>query len=140
MEALIEWAEGLGLKVKFRDLGRRHGEIHSSGLVLINPHRTLTRQRVTLAHECGHAFHQHDWTRDHDQVRDEREADQYAARLLISPDAYAAAEDLCGPHPGALARELQVTRRLVELRQEDFKRDLRILATVEQWRRDTWAS
>lgn len=134
MERLIERAEALGLRVIFRDLGRRHGEIHSSGVVYLNPHRTDARIRVTLAHEMGHWRHSHDWTRDHSRERDEREADQYAARLLISPLEYAAAEALVGEHPGALARELGVTRRLVELRQEDFARDARTFAVVEEWR------
>lgn len=132
MDQLIERAGALGLRVIFRDLGRRHGEIHSSGLVYINPHRTVDRQRVTLAHEMGHWVH--GWLGGHQVERDERQADRYAARLLIAPDAYAAAEALVGEHPGALARELGVTRRLVELRQEDFARDRRIFAVVDEWR------
>lgn len=68
------------------------------------------------------------------------EADRYAARLLVSMDAYAEAEALVGCHPGAISRELRVTRRLVELRREDFARDARILETVERWRADTWAN
>lgn len=54
--------------------------------------------------------------------------------MLISMDAYARAETLVGPHPGALAKELGVTRRLVELRQKDFERDRRILRVVDEWR------
>lgn len=127
-------AVAMGLRVKFRDLGRRHGELHHSGLIYINHRRTLLRQRVTLAHELGHYHHGHDWSREHDRVRDEREADQYAARLLITPDAYADAESHVGEHLGALARELGVTRRLVELRQQDFAREAHIFRTVDEWR------
>lgn len=75
-------------------------------------------QRCTLAHEMGHWFHGHDWTRDHDRLADERQADQYAAELLISPLEYAIAEQLHGPHPGAIAKELEVTRNLVTLWQQ----------------------
>ena len=46
-----------------------------------------------------------DWA----DARMERAADITAARWLITEDAYAAAEHLVGPHPGALARELSVT-------------------------------
>lgn len=122
----------MGLRVQYRDLGRRHGELHSSGLIYINYRRTVLRQRVTLAHELGHHHHGHDWSRDHDRVRDEREADQYAARLLITADAYALAEAHVGEHLGALARELGVTRRLVELRQQDFAREVHIFRTVDE--------
>jgi Zn-dependent peptidase ImmA (M78 family) len=121
LEDLLEHAAQLGLRVKFRDLGRRrHGEIHSSGLVLINDQRPVAQQRQSLAHECGHHALGHDWTRPFDRERDERQADTYAARLLITPEAYAAAEALVGAHDGALARELNVTARLVELWRADY--------------------
>lgn len=116
MEQLLALATTRGLRVGWRDLGRRNGEWHSSGLILLNPHRTEQTQRVTLAHELGHAHHGHTWTdnpREHD--RQEMAADRYAANLLISPVEYALAEHLVGPHPGAIARELAVTARLVEL-------------------------
>lgn len=115
MNRLIDHATAMGLRVMWRDLGRRNGEFHSSGLIVINPRKTALTQRTTLAHELGHAWHGHDWTHDHDLERDERQADIYAAQLLISPAEYAAAERTVGPHAGALAKELGVTRRLVEL-------------------------
>jgi Zn-dependent peptidase ImmA (M78 family) len=140
VDRIIAHAEAMGLRVAYRNLGRRTGYLFGGGLVVLNYRHHINAQREALAHECGHWFHGHDWSREHDVARDERQADQYAARLLISADDYARAEELCGTHPGALARELGVTRRLVELRREDFARDARILATVEQWRADTWAS
>ena len=133
MDLLIERAEALGLRVAFSDLGRRHGEMHSSGIVFINHRRTVCRQRVTLAHELGHWHHRHDWSREHDKAHDERQADQYAARLLITMHNYEIAERLVGEHPGALAGELGVTRRLVELRRGDFDREPRILE-MDEWR------
>lgn len=139
MERLIERAGALGLRVVYRDLGRRHGELHTSGIIYINHRRTEVRQRVTLAHEMGHWWHGHDWSRDHDREHDERQADRWAAGELITPDAYCAAERLVGCDPGAIARELGVTRRLVELRRESLERDARILATVEAWRAEPWA-
>lgn len=127
MEQVIAHAVRIGLKVKYTDLGRRSGEVHSSGLVHINPRKSLLTQRVTLAHECGHWALGHDWTRDHDRPRDEQQADTYAARLLITPAAYAEAERVAGAHPGALARELNVTARLVELWRADYLRHVGVI-------------
>ena len=140
MDALIAQAEAMGLRVQYRDLGRNGGYLFGGGLIVLNHRHGLPAQRVTLAHEMGHWVCGHDWTRDHDKARDELDADIYAARLLIAVEDYARAETLVGTHLGALAKELGVTRRLVELRRRDFARDMGILATVEQWRADTWAS
>lgn len=71
-------------------------------------------QREVLAHELGHVHYGHDWRHPHDRERDERQADAYAARLLISPLEYAAAEQIYGPHPGALAEALRVSVEIVE--------------------------
>lgn len=122
MDELIVHAETLGLRVKFDNLGRRSGELRRSGLVLLNHRKSLLTQRMTLAHECGHAWHGHDWTLYHDRERDEREADVYAARLLIRTEDYAYAERIVGDHPGAIAKELGVTRHLVDLWREDYGR------------------
>lgn len=130
MEDLLAHATALGLRVKFRDLGRRHGEVHSSGLVVVNDRRPLPARRITLAHECGHWAHGHDWTAAHDRPRDERQADAYAARLLITSAAYAEAEALVGPHPGALARELGVTARLVDLWRRDYLAQVGVVRSV----------
>lgn len=119
MDSIIAHAMELGLGVKWRDLGRRSGELTSQGLILLNPRKSMLTQRITLAHECGHWWHGHDWTREHDVERDERQADTYAARLLINPVEYAMAEKIVGHHPGALAKELGVTARLIELWRDD---------------------
>lgn len=115
MDELLAAAAEAGLYVKFDNLGRRAGELRRSGLVLINHHKSALTQKVALAHEMGHWHHGHDWSAAHDVERDERQADIYAARLLIRPVDYALAERVTGPHPGALARELEVTARMVEL-------------------------
>lgn len=134
MERLLALAEKRGIYVAYRPLMRVAYYMHSERLIVLNSRKGDGVLRSALAHELGHAHHGHDWTRDHDREHDEREADQHAARLLISPVEYAAAEALVGEHPGALARELGVTRRMVELRREDFARDRRIFAVVDEWR------
>lgn len=115
MDDLIRQAQVMGHRVVLRDLGKRAGEVHSSGIIVINPRKSLLTQRVTLAHELGHVHYGHDWRGRHDRERDEREADTYAAVLLISPADYATAERVVGTHVGALAKELGVTSRLVTL-------------------------
>lgn len=116
MEDLLALAADRGLRVVWRDLGRRNGEYRRPGVIVLNPRRPAQTQTITLAHELGHAHYGHGWA-DDERLRDRQEtaADRYAANLLISPGAYAAAERLVGAHPGALARELAVTARLVEL-------------------------
>lgn len=115
LDDLVAHAEEQGLRVVWRDLGRRSGELTRGGLVVVNPKKSDLTQRVTLAHEVGHHWHGHDWTRTHDVERDERQADLYAARLLIDPHAMERAAAVAGHHPGAIARELGVTARLVTL-------------------------
>lgn len=118
MQALIEEAERMGLRVAWRNLGRRSGQLHSSGLVVLNPSSSDLTQRVTLAHEMGHWHHGHDWSLGHSVERDERQADRYAAHLLIDPLDYERAAICTSGHAGAIAKEIGVTRRLVELWQE----------------------
>lgn len=140
MQRLLSIAGALGLFVEFRPLRRAAGYyLHQHGLIVLNSRTSDMLQRIVLAHELGHAHHGHDWSGAHNRARDELEADTYAARLLITPEAYRDAEMCVGPNPAAVAKELGVTRRLVVLRQSDFARDETILRTVEEWREE-WVS
>lgn len=121
MDDLLEHAHAMGLRVKFDNLGRRHGEVRSSGLIVVNDHRPLKGMRITLAHEIGHAAHGHDWTMArHEVARDERQAKTYAARLLITPAQYREAEHELGTEARHLARRLDVTEELVLLWRASF--------------------
>lgn len=76
-----------------------------------------------MAHELAHAVAGDEptgiaWLDE----RMERIADERAARWLITGDAYATAEELVGPHPGALARELGVTIHILEVWQSLHER------------------
>jgi Zn-dependent peptidase ImmA (M78 family) len=62
----------------------------------------------TLAHELGHYFHGHECSTQ----RAEDQANAYACRLVITPEAYAAAEKL-SPHAHDIAEELGVTVDMV---------------------------
>lgn len=110
MQDLIDLARARGLRVMWRNLGRRRGEYrHQHGLIVVNHTLSAAQQRATMAHELGHAAHGDEGT---DEAL-ERRATVYAAHLLISPAEYAMAERVVGHHAGAIARELGVTRELV---------------------------
>lgn len=104
---VVEWSPALGEYV--RGLYE-----HDRRTITLGRGLTTAQARATLAHELGHAWYGHRWTGDpHRDAAAERLADEHAARLLVAPDAYANAERLVGPHPGALARELGVTPDIV---------------------------
>lgn len=125
MDDLLAHAHSMELRVKFANLGRRHGEIKSGGLIIVNDHRPLKAMRITLAHEIGHGVHGHDWTDErHDIARDERQAKTYAARLLISAEQYRDAEREIGTEARHLARHLDVTAELVTLWQDAYRAEL----------------
>jgi hypothetical protein len=122
MEDVLDHAHELGLRVAFRDLGRREGELHSSGLIIVNSRRTHMTQRIAIAHEIGHHVHGHHEPRDHWSEQDERQADIYAAGVLIRVEDYRYAEGFVGSHPGALARELGCLARHVAYWQQHHQR------------------
>lgn len=84
--------------------------LHHRRLILIRKGLDQWTYRSILAHELGHAYYRDE---HHGDTRLELRANQYAARLLISEDAYRAAEQLHGPHTGAIAHELSVTPDVV---------------------------
>lgn len=91
-----------------------YGYLATARDIVISSRLTESFQREVLAHELGHLHYGHDLRTRHDLPADERRADLYAARLLISHTEYVFAESL-HPDPGAIARELGVTKRLVEI-------------------------
>ncbi|SDG21211.1 protein of unknown function [Cellulosimicrobium cellulans] len=132
-DELLAAASEMGLRVKFANLGRRTGEVRRSGLVLINERKSAIVRKVALAHEMGHWHHNHDWSAAHDVERDERQADAYAARLLIRPDEYALAERLYDGHVGAIARELEVTTPIVHALRDVVLRRVAPVAYPTPW-------
>jgi len=132
-DELLAAASEMGLHVKFTNLGRRAGEVRRSGLVLINDRKSAITQKVALAHEMGHWHHNHDWSAAHDVPHDERQADAFAARLLIPPDEYALAEKLYDGHVGAIARELEVTTPIVQALRDVVLRRVAPVAYPTPW-------
>ncbi len=116
MDDLLQLAADAGVHVIWRDLGRRRGEYRDQHrLITLNPRMSTVLQRSTLAHELGHHHHGDTWVDDAAVLAaHERRATAFAAHLLITPSAYARAEALVGPHAGAIARELEVSRYIVD--------------------------
>ncbi|WP_373922201.1 ImmA/IrrE family metallo-endopeptidase [Rhodococcus sp. LW-XY12] len=82
--------------------------------IVLRPGLTRRRKRGVLAHELGHAFYRHIRSCDpYLKARQERQADEYAARLLITADEYARAEQIHGPNVRMLAYELDVTEPII---------------------------
>ena len=110
-----EIAHHLGVTI-FTHLGGEKGRYYGNGAISLRAGLGHVNRRSTLAHELAHHVLRHDpaatgWV----QMRQEHQADQLAAQTLITPTDYAQAERLYGPHPGAIAQELEVTRHLLHV-------------------------
>lgn len=100
----------MGIDVEYDDLGARHGVYYDDrDLIVLNRRNTTAQMIGALSHEVGHAIF-----RDRCSTpANERRADRIGASLIITPDEYEDAEREVGPHPGALAQHLGVTRRVI---------------------------
>lgn len=119
IEELIAFAQRAGARVYFLPLTGLNGALSVEGDILINSRLTQGAQRVTLAHELGHLAKGHDWSMKHDKAKDERQADLYAARLLIKAKDYAEVEKIFDGCQSSIAKELGVTPGLLELWREN---------------------
>jgi Zn-dependent peptidase ImmA (M78 family) len=114
-EELHVLADAIGVTISHHVGGEKGWYEHRHRGISLRADLGPTRYKCTLAHELAHALAGDEptgiaWADE----RMERAADITAARWLISPDAYAAAESLCGSHRGALARELGVTLHVLD--------------------------
>lgn len=112
IDALIDVAEARGYTVHWHRGGPKGAWIPHANAVSIRHGMSDIETLCTLAHELGHA-HYNDPPGC--MPRYEQRADRFAARLLISPTEYAAAETLYGPHPARIAHELGVTTHLIHV-------------------------
>ncbi|NKS66799.1 ImmA/IrrE family metallo-endopeptidase [Rhodococcus hoagii] len=118
LKRLCRIAERMGIQVVEGELpGRRRGLYsHSRGLIVLREGLSYPRARSTLAHEIGHASYGHEPASDVvTQTKQERLADEWAAKTLINPVEYALAEVMYGTHIGLLANQLDVTPRLIRV-------------------------
>lgn len=109
-------AYSMGLRLKRHDGGLPAWYDHKSRTISTRRGMSATLYRSSLAHELGHAHYGHMPPQDPVEYRyQERLADEYAARLLITPQEYRRAETEVGHWPEAIADELEVTAHLVEV-------------------------
>ncbi|ACV09905.1 ImmA/IrrE family metallo-endopeptidase [Jonesia denitrificans] len=114
MDALIEMAQAAGYKVEWVSMSRYTGLLLDDR-ILINQHRSIMTQRVALAHELGHIHHGHDWrVNPHSRERDERQANRFAAELLVDPVELMEAEMLY-ESPGAVAAALSLPESILDI-------------------------
>lgn len=111
LDALIEVAEARGYRVCWHRGGPKAAWLPHRQAITIRYGLDDATALCALAHELGHA-HYGD-PPGHHGPRETR-ADRFAARLLISPTEYAAAEAVYGPHPARIATEIGVTKHIIE--------------------------
>ena len=116
MRDLIAHAAGLGVAVHLAHIERPYVGFYDPDhrRVVVDFGLRATRLRSVLAHELGHAYYDH---RCHGDLNAERQADAYAARLLIDPEAYSRAEAYT-LDPEVIADELGVTVKILRAFQQ----------------------
>lgn len=119
---LEQLAAQLGATIVTHDGGEK-GRYYGHGIISLRRNLGPKNFRCTLAHELAHHALGHDpaatgWVHD----RQERQANEWAARQLISPTEYALAEQLYGPQPQLLAHELGVTVKVLKTWQTLYER------------------
>lgn len=121
---LEQLAAQLGATIVTHDGGEK-GRYYGRGIISLRRNLGPKNYRCTLAHELAHHSLGHDpaatgWVHD----RQERQANEWAARQLISPTEYQLAEQLYGPHPAHLAAELGVTVKVLKTWTSIYERKL----------------
>lgn len=114
---LYEMLDALAVRVEFDEVGSdRDGEYdHDERLIRIQHDLMLRSYVSTLAHETCHAVFADVRTMFGPvNAKQERRADEWAARFLIPLDAYRREEARHEGHPEAMAIALGVTVELVE--------------------------
>nr|WP_270410763.1 MULTISPECIES: ImmA/IrrE family metallo-endopeptidase [Microbacterium] len=114
MQHLLRLADEQGVRVVERVGRTRGGYDPVTRTIRLSPGMSARTTRSVLAHELGHACLGH-LPAPTPAIRalQERQADEWAASRLITPRAYAEAEEVRGPHLASLAFEMDVTIELV---------------------------
>lgn len=108
-------AESMGVTLRRHNGGKKGWYDHATLTISTRRGMSIQQYRSVLAHELGHAAYGDIPTGNgyYDQ-RQERRADEYAARLLISPVEFEAAAAWHQGHLPAIADELEVTKHLLK--------------------------
>lgn len=110
-DALLDVAQARGYRIRWHRGGPKAAWVPHKNTITLRVGMDDVTTLCSLAHELGHA-HYND-PPGHTGWHEAR-ADRFAAKLLISPVEYAAAEAIYGPHPARLAAELGVTVKVLK--------------------------
>lgn len=118
MHPIYSYATALGAAITYTDLSHlgRDGDTDVDRRhIRLQDGMTCRLEVCTLAHEVAHLLRGDRTTMfGYFDERDERRADEWAARYLVDIDEYRHAEAMCGTNTKALANELDVVLWVVE--------------------------
>lgn len=108
-------AESMGVQLQRHTGGCPGWYDHHRHIISTRRGQSISQYRSVLAHELGHAAHGDTPTGNgHFDQRQERRADEFAARLLISPTDFESAAVWHHGHLPAIADELEVTHHILK--------------------------
>lgn len=111
LDALIDVAQARGYRIRWHRGGPKAAWLPHKRTITLRVGMDDVTTLCSLAHELGHA-HYGDPPGHHGAH--ELRADRFAARMLVSPTEYAAAETIFGPQPSLIAHELGVTVKVLK--------------------------
>lgn len=107
-------AEALGVRIVRHDGGIPAWYHHDSRTISTRRGQSIELYRSSLAHELGHAFYGHLPSDDLKVIeRQERQADRFAASLLLDEESVRIASLVCDDQLAGMADELEVTEELL---------------------------
>ena len=109
---LISLAESAGITVAWHCGGPKGAWLPHERRISLRHGMDEVTTRCTMAHELAHMVLGHPAPASD---RQERQADRFAARLLVSPVEYALAEQIYEAHPQQIAAELGVTNEVLSV-------------------------
>lgn len=116
-------AESMGVQLQRHTGGCPGWYDHHRRVISTRRGQSIAQYKSVLAHELGHAAHGDTPTGNgHFDQRQERRADEYAARLLINPTDFKAAAIWHHGHLPAIADELEVTQHILKTWQTLYER------------------
>ena len=107
---LISIAEAAGVRVTWHKGGPKGAWLPHARRISLRHGMDDAATRCTMAHELAHMWLGHPAPASN---RQERQADRFAAQLLVSPVEYALAEQIYEARPQLIAAELGVTNEVL---------------------------
>lgn len=108
-------AEHMGVQLQRHTGGPPGWYDHHRRIISTRRGQSIAQYKSVLAHELGHAAHHDTPTGNgHYDQRQERRADEYAARLLINSTDFESAAIWHQDHLPAIADELEVTQHILK--------------------------